>query len=103
MEQDIVIIEDNPPITREWIPSFWIACGKTYPTQNTPDFILAACKELLAIPSQYSQYTPNPCTSVIELLAMSDIPLQSHTLVTPIPKATFSTLEPNKDFVNIRK
>ncbi|TBU30392.1 hypothetical protein BD311DRAFT_718794 [Dichomitus squalens] len=72
----IFISDHDPPSsdTRTFVPSEWIACGKTYPALETPPFILAARPEAaLTIPPEYNTLMPNPHTSVLHLLC-TDLP-----------------------------
>ncbi|KAI1784429.1 hypothetical protein LXA43DRAFT_857069, partial [Ganoderma leucocontextum] len=63
--------DSEPPDgnTQTFIPSEWIACGKTYPVADTPHFIIAARRAVLAIPPQYCALMPSLKGSVLYLLS----------------------------------
>ncbi|CDO76140.1 hypothetical protein BN946_scf185027.g3 [Trametes cinnabarina] len=66
----------SPPVTLDdttqddciFDPAQWLACGKTYPDNDTPAFILEARKVALRIPTEHSTLLPSKNLSVLELL-----------------------------------
>ncbi|TBU50969.1 hypothetical protein BD310DRAFT_1015921, partial [Dichomitus squalens] len=93
----IFIFDDDPPSsdTQTFVPSEWIAYGKTYPALETPPFTLAARQAALTIPSEYNTLMPNPHTSVLHLLC-TDLPPRPSALTSQKASHAFSEDPPNE-------
>ena len=79
-----------------FIHSAWIGCGKTYPDDDTPSFILDARKTVLAIPKQYENLLPYPEVSVLGLLA-ANLPPRPSAVTYLEAKRSFSFEPPTED------
>ncbi|KAI0629632.1 hypothetical protein C8Q77DRAFT_1065756 [Trametes polyzona] len=73
----------------QFIPTEWIGCGKVYPSADTPEFIEAARREVLTIPSWYTTLLPDSKLSVLEFLALP-LPTQPSVLVNYDAQRVFS-------------
>ncbi len=79
-----------------FVPSEWIGCGKTYPEGDTPAFILAARKSVLAIPAPHTTLLPDPRVSVLGLLA-SELPPRPSAITHADASRSFSFDPPTED------
>ncbi|OSC96522.1 hypothetical protein PYCCODRAFT_1379012 [Trametes coccinea BRFM310] len=86
---EILVVVDTPtsdsPI---FDPAEWISCGKTYPSADTPGFIHAARKAVLAIPTEHLKLLPDQTLSVLALLRKTLPPELAH-LVTQEAQCSF--------------
>ncbi|OJT07821.1 hypothetical protein TRAPUB_1281 [Trametes pubescens] len=86
----------------KFVASEWIGRGKTYPSADTPDFILAARREVLSIPEKHASLLPATSLSVLDLLALK-LQAQPSNYVTPEAERAFSFEDPNDDLPALSK
>lgn len=84
-----------------FVPSEWIGCGKTYPEDDTPSFIIAARKSVLTIPQKHQRLLPDPKLSVLGLLA-AELPLRPSAVTHQEASRAFSFDPPTEDLPAIR-
>ena len=87
-------VEDHN--TTVFVPSEWIGCGKTYPEDDTPSFIVAARKSVLAIPQKHKRLLPDPNLSVLGLLA-AELPPRPSAVTHQEASRAFSFDPPTED------
>jgi hypothetical protein len=91
---DTVTIPDSP--LGFWDEQLWIGKNKRYPASETPDYILAARSEVMAIPAAYAVFIPDARLSISDLLR-ANLPVQSSALITTAARRAFCKDEPNED------
>lgn len=104
MSQPALLVEDEAisDTTRRFISSEWIGCGKSYPDDDTPEFILAARREALALPARCTPLLPDSRLSVLELLTLK-LPPKPSVLVTQEAQRAFSFDDPTDDLAMLLK
>ena len=86
----------DDPLPTIWDEHTWICAGKTYPSSDTPAFILAERLELIQIPSAYISSIPDKQLSIIDLLKYPLLP-QSSVLILQTGSSSYSDEMPNKN------
>ncbi|KAI0669608.1 hypothetical protein C8Q78DRAFT_977184 [Trametes maxima] len=94
--------DTSPVDARQFIPAEWIGCGKVYPEDDTPAFILAARKEALKIPVAYGSLLPKTELGILDLLEM-ELPFKTSAVITQDPQRSFSFNEPTEDLQVLAK
>ncbi|KAL7281612.1 hypothetical protein ACG7TL_004929 [Trametes sanguinea] len=86
---EILVVVDTPTSNSPiFDPAEWISCGKTYPSADTPGFIHAARKAVLAILTEHLKLLPDQTLSVLALLRKTLPPELAH-LVTQEAQCSF--------------
>jgi len=96
MTSSLIDLSTDDPLPTIWDEHTWIGAGKTYPSSNTPAFILAERSKVIQIPSAYISNIPNKQLSIIDLLKY---PLLSQASVLILQKgsSSYSNEMPNEN------
>jgi hypothetical protein len=86
----------DDPLPTIWDEHTWICAGKTYPSSDTPAFILAERLKLIQIPSAYISNIPDKRLSIIDLLKYPLLP-QSSVLISQTGSSSYSDEMPNEN------
>ncbi|KAH9896486.1 hypothetical protein C8Q73DRAFT_788843 [Cubamyces lactineus] len=93
---DTIILLDDIDLLAQWKESEWIRQKKTYPAAQTPSVVLAARRQVLAIPPDQKGMLPDPKTSVASFL-QADLPSQPPRLVFEKAEKAFHHDPPTED------
>jgi len=84
------------PLPTVWDERAWIRAGKTYPSSDTPAFILTERSKVLQIPSAYISNIPDKRLSIIDLLKCPLLP-QASVLISQKGSSSYSDEIPNEN------